>query len=152
MEEAQLTPYGQLLQEVVRDDQTTNRELALTRVMSPNYYDQQAIEQMHEQLQFPCVKCSGIVFGPTPMCSHCGRGGHVQCLGLSNFHGLPICSECYQVVTLHYAELEKNQRHNEWMLYLAQQVGSMKVLATKVMGASASVVSTTRTWSTSGSL
>ena len=139
MEEVQIAPYNQVLQEFVDDEIGTHGELALTRVMSPNYYDQQAIEQMHEQLQFPCVKCSGIVFGPTPMCSHCGRGGHVQCIGLSNFHGLLICSQWYQMVTLHYAELEKNQRHNEWMLYLAQQLGSMKTLATRVMGASASV-------------
>ena len=105
MEELHITPYGQLLQEVVRDDPTTNRELALTRVMSPTYYDQRAIEDLQERLQYPCAKCHGIVYGQTPMCSHCGRGGHIQCLGLQNFHGLPICSECYQMVTLRYSEL-----------------------------------------------
>ena len=82
---------------------------------------------------------SGIVYGTTPMCSHCGRGGHTQCLGLQNFHGLPICSECLQTVTFHYSELEKNQQHNEWMLSLAQQYGPMRVLATNIMGASATV-------------
>ena len=35
--------------------------------------------------------------------------------------------------------METNQQHNEWMLSLAQQLGSMKVLATNIMGASASV-------------
>ena len=118
---------------------TPTQELAVMRGMSPTMLDQQAMAKLHDRLQYPCKKCQGIVYGPSPMCSHCGNGGPPQCLGPRDFHGFPICSDCLQTATPRYAEMEKQHQQNEWMLHLATQSGQMRVLATQVMGASALV-------------
>ena len=77
--------------------------------------------------------------GTAAVCANCGQCGHVFCLGLQELQGFPFCSDCLPVVTLQFAEMERQQAQQEWRLRHADQLGQWKVMATRIMGASASV-------------